>query len=85
MFKNFASLLTCARPEQGASLSRLGDDFQPIQTHQQLFIDVDMIKEVKSFKYLGIYIYIRLKNNTQTKNSENKISQLYMRSVVYIE
>ena len=44
------------------------------ETHQQLFIGTDYIKEVKSFKYLGVYIDTRLTNNVRIKNLKIKVS-----------
>ena len=47
-----------------------------IETHPQMLHGVDLIKEVTSFKYLGIYIDTRLKYNVQIKNLIRKWSQL---------
>ena len=47
-----------------------------IETRPQLFIGVDQINEVKSFKYLGYYIDIHLKYNAQIKHLKTKLSQL---------
>ena len=42
----------------------------------QLFIGTDPIKEVDSFKYLGIHVDTRLKFNVQIKHVKGKLSQL---------
>ena len=47
-----------------------------IETRQQLFVGADQIKEVKSFKYLGIYVDTQLKYNAQIKHLKSKSSQL---------
>ena len=47
-----------------------------IETHPQLFFGADQIKEVKSFKYFGIYIDIQLKYNAPIKHLKSKLSQL---------
>ena len=47
-----------------------------IETRQQLFIGAAQIKEVKTFKYVEIYIDTQLKYNTQIKHLKSKLSQL---------
>ena len=47
-----------------------------IETRPQLFIGANQIKEVKSFKYLGIYIDTQLKFSAQIKHLKSKLSQL---------
>ena len=48
-----------------------------IETRPQLFIGADHTKEVKSFKYLGIYTDTQWKYNAQIKHLESKLSQLW--------
>ena len=48
---------------------------QRIETHQKLFIGTDQIKEVKSFKYYGIYIDTQLKYNAQIRHLKSNLSQ----------
>ena len=47
-----------------------------IETHPQLFIGAEQIKEVKRFKYVGIYIDTQLKRNVQIKHLKCKLRQL---------
>ena len=54
----------------------MGVTIRRIETSPQLFIGADLIKEVKKFKYLRIYIDTRLKYNVQIKYLESKLRQL---------
>ena len=45
-------------------------------TRPQLLIGSDLIKEVSSFKYLGVYIDTRLKCSAQINYLKSKLSQL---------
>ena len=47
-----------------------------VETRPQLFIGAHQIKEVKRFKYLGIYINTQLKYNAQIKDLKSKLSHL---------
>ena len=47
-----------------------------IETRPQLFIGADLVKEVKSFKYIVIYVVPRLNYNAQIKYLKIKLSQL---------
>ena len=47
-----------------------------IETRPQMFIGTDQIKQVKNFKYLGIYIDTRLKCNAQIKRLKSKLNLL---------
>ena len=47
-----------------------------IETRPHLFIGADQMKEVKSFKYLGIYVDTQLKYNAPIKHLRSKLSQL---------
>ena len=47
-----------------------------LETCPQFFIDVDLIKEAKHFKYLGIFIDTWPECNAQIKYLESKLSQL---------
>ena len=47
-----------------------------IEIYPDMFIGVDLIKEVKNFKYLGTYIDFWLKYNAQMIFHKRKLSQL---------
>ena len=47
-----------------------------IETRPQVLIGAEQINEVKSFKYIGIYIDTQLKYNAQIKHLKFKLGQL---------